>query len=187
MKRTLLLCKSCLEEKGVSEFYFLKGRPQLSRCRPCKNQYQRDLLKDPEKLQRKRDQEKVSYEENRGERARQKKSLINTSRPHRMSVILQNSKTSAKKKGLAFSLTKDMLEDLYQLQGGNCALSGEVLEVTGDRYLSNLMSLDRIDSSLGYIEDNIQWVCVKYNMMKAHAKQEEFIEMCKKVVEKANA
>jgi hypothetical protein len=36
-------------------------------------------------------------------------------------------------------------------------------------------------------EGNVQWVCVKYNLMKAHATQEEFIEMCKKVVEKSNA
>jgi len=43
-------------------------------------------------------------------------------------------------------------------------------------------SLDRIDSSKGYIEGNVQWVHRKINMMKQSYTQEEFIELCQAVV-----
>ena len=43
-------------------------------------------------------------------------------------------------------------------------------------------SLDRIDSSKGYIEGNVQWVHKKINYMKQQFNQTEFIEWCKKVV-----
>ena len=44
--------------------------------------------------------------------------------------------------------------------------------------VNNNASLDRIDSKLGYIEDNVQWVTSKVNMMKQHYTQEEFLEVC---------
>lgn len=96
---------------------------------------------------------------------------------------LRNSKQGAKTKGFDFSITYEYVLDVWNHQAGKCALSGEIMVVHGDRYLSNMLSLDRIDSSIGYIKGNVQWVCVKYNMMKAHATLEDFINMCKNVVE----
>ena len=40
-------------------------------------------------------------------------------------------------------------------------------------------SLDRIDSSKGYIEGNVQWVHQNINMMKNKFDNQYFIEMCK--------
>jgi hypothetical protein len=45
-------------------------------------------------------------------------------------------------------------------------------------------SLDRIDSSIGYIDGNVQWLAGKVNMMKQSYTQEEFIEMCVAVADK---
>lgn len=47
-------------------------------------------------------------------------------------------------------------------------------------------SIDRIDSSNGYIEDNIQWVHKDVNMMKQKMTNIELIEMCKLIVENNN-
>ena len=47
-------------------------------------------------------------------------------------------------------------------------------------------SLDRIDSSLGYIEGNVQWVERKVNIIKRELKQEEFIKLCQDIVNHAN-
>jgi hypothetical protein len=44
-------------------------------------------------------------------------------------------------------------------------------------------SLDRIDSSKGYEEGNIQWVHKHINFMKRTYSQEYFIDMCKKVAD----
>ncbi len=44
-------------------------------------------------------------------------------------------------------------------------------------------SLDRIDSSLGYIEENVQWVHKDVNMMKRIYDNNYFIKMCKLIAE----
>ena len=61
---------------------------------------------------------------------------------------------------------------------GKCALSGVDISID---YGGNA-SLDRIDSSLGYITGNVQWVDGKVNLAKRAMSDEEFIEMCKRVV-----
>lgn len=39
-------------------------------------------------------------------------------------------------------------------------------------------SLDRIDSSLGYIEGNVQWVLREINFMKGNLDEEYFKNIC---------
>jgi hypothetical protein len=46
-------------------------------------------------------------------------------------------------------------------------------------------SLDRIDSSKGYVEGNVQWVHKRINIMKNDLSDSEFIEWCR-VVSKNN-
>ena len=42
-------------------------------------------------------------------------------------------------------------------------------------------SLDRIDSSKGYIKGNVQWVHKEFNKMKLDLLDKEFIDICKLV------
>jgi hypothetical protein len=42
-------------------------------------------------------------------------------------------------------------------------------------------SLDRIDSSKGYIEGNLQWVHKNINMLKGNMLDNTFIEWCHKI------
>lgn len=46
---------------------------------------------------------------------------------------------------------------------------------------SKTASLDRIDSSLGYIEGNVQWINKEINYMKMDLPQDKFIEWCEKI------
>ena len=77
----------------------------------------------------------------------------------------------------------------FQKQKGKCALSG--IDIYLDRSLSEnynklnttqTASLDRINSSLGYIEGNIQWVHKTLNVMKSNFSELDFITWCEKVV-----
>ena len=53
---------------------------------------------------------------------------------------------------------------------------------TGEPILDiNNMSLDRIDSSKGYVEDNICITTIAINIAKNDLSKEDFIEMCKTV------
>ena len=69
-----------------------------------------------------------------------------------------------------------------------CALSGQKMEFTrgGQMWLGkwcNPLSctIDRIDSSKGYIEGNIQLITWKANCLKQHLNNNEFIDFCKDV------
>lgn len=47
-------------------------------------------------------------------------------------------------------------------------------------------SLDRIDSSKGYIEGNVQWVTQQANLSKHVMTMEQLYEFCRKVLNHAN-
>ena len=76
-------------------------------------------------------------------------------------------------------LTGEWLAEMYQEQGGRCALSGrEMTRIVGKgRVLTNI-SIDRVDSSRGYVPGNVQLVCCIVNWAKNNLDQAEFISFC---------
>lgn len=91
----------------------------------------------------------------------------------------------AKKRKIKFDIDMVYLWELFQKQEGKCALSGLVIDLpSGKKNISaNKASLDRIDSNLGYVKGNLQWVNRDLNHMKMDYSQEYFIRMCKAVSE----
>ena len=87
-------------------------------------------------------------------------------------------KTNAALRGLDWTVSFEYLADLLIEQDFKCALTGWPINAMD---VNNNASLDRIDSSVGYVEGNVQWVFNKVNMMKQHYSQEDFIEVCKAV------
>ena len=79
---------------------------------------------------------------------------------------------------MSFTLTLEVIGDLFEEQERLCALTGLPISCK-DR----TASLDRIDSSRGYEEDNIQWLHKDVNMMKRHYTENYFKFLCKKVTE----
>ncbi len=70
--------------------------------------------------------------------------------------------------------------NLYLKQERKCALSGLPLKfTTANKKFEETASLDRIDSTKGYIEGNVQWVHKHINMMKNVHEQNYFISLCK--------
>jgi hypothetical protein len=91
-------------------------------------------------------------------------------------------RAGAETRGLVWDLDLDDIADLMVEQDFRCALSGEPIEFPEFGHPQNApASIDRIDSSKGYIKNNVQLVTRKVNMMKQSYSQEEFIEVCKKV------
>lgn len=95
----------------------------------------------------------------------------------------------AKSRNLEFAITILYIQELLEKQNYRCALSG--LSIKGSKnpnskhtstYSEQTASLDRIDSSKGYIEGNVQWVHKDTNFMKQEYSQEYFIQMCRNVV-----
>ena len=92
----------------------------------------------------------------------------------------------AKKRNIEVSVTMQDILDLLKKQEYKCALSGLPLimskSFSKDRInqaSSTTASLDRIDSSKGYILGNVQWVHKDVNIMKNKFNQDYFTETCK--------
>ena len=81
-----------------------------------------------------------------------------------------------------FNVTIEYLWNLFLEQERKCALSGIELSFdSSSRNKDGNASLDRIDSSQGYVIGNVQWVHKDLNLMKLAYTQSYFVEMCKKV------
>lgn len=79
-------------------------------------------------------------------------------------------------------LTLECVMNLYHEQHGKCALSGiPMTHIAGRGRVATNISIDRIDSSRGYEERNIQLVCCAVNIAKSNWPQEVFIELCQQV------
>lgn len=97
-------------------------------------------------------------------------------------TVLTRIREDAKIRKIHFNLSLEFLWDLFLKQNRQCALTGDPIGFgkTG-RDSNRSASLDRKDPSLGYIEENVQWVHKDVNFAKQRMTQEEFIVMCKKV------
>ena len=87
-------------------------------------------------------------------------------------------------------ITLDYLFEIGEQQRWRCALSDQNLEfVRGGQIWRNywcnpkICTIDRIDSSEGYVVDNIQLLSWDINYIKQNLPNSEFVELCKKVAD----
>ena len=81
----------------------------------------------------------------------------------------------------------DDLVQLFNNQNGKCALTGwDMTMILGEGVVNTNASIDRIDSSKGYVVDNIQFVCRIANTAKSDLSQEDFINLCKTIINNQN-
>ena len=92
-----------------------------------------------------------------------------------------------------FKVSKKYLWDIFVFQDKKCALSGIDIHMdplhrsktptksTYTDYRRTTASLDRIDSSKGYLKGNVQWVHKLVNVMKSNMCDDDFIYLCRKV------
>lgn len=89
---------------------------------------------------------------------------------------LRNLCTKAKSRTKEFNLVDADLLALWGKQDGRCAYTKLPLLATANQF--NTVSLDRVDSSKGYVVGNIQLVCAAINKMKQEYSEEMFILFC---------
>jgi hypothetical protein len=84
-------------------------------------------------------------------------------------------------------ISLDALELLWATQKGECALTGwpMTMELANGVVHTNC-SIDRTDSSLGYVVGNVQLVCRAVNVAKSNLDQLEFVKLCRAVVGRSN-
>lgn len=91
----------------------------------------------------------------------------------------------AKERNLVIEIDQEYLWEVFCKQLGECAFTRIPLSF-GKSYCDTegrTASLDRIDSSKGYIKGNVQWVHKEINRMKGNLSEKSFIDLCRSVFE----
>lgn len=97
----------------------------------------------------------------------------------RMSRLVIGARASAKAKNYVFDLHRDDVIAVWEKQHGLCAYTGWPMSTHTKN--SRLVSVDRIDSSIGYVKENIQLTCWSVNRAKSFMDEKEFIFMCRAI------
>ena len=94
-------------------------------------------------------------------------------------------KPAPSRREIEFNITIEYAWDLFVSQNKRCALSDVSLYFPAANSGKGTASLDRIDSSKGYIEGNVQWVHKDVNLMKNALDQKYFTDLCAKIAVKS--
>lgn len=161
-------CKTCKKEKPL-EFFYANGcfsdgvKKYRSSCKECV------LLKA-------KASNFIQYKTKAERRSSSPKNFI--------SGILNHA--AKRKKHLGFNIDLVYLLELYEKQQGLCALSGvEMTYLAGKGRVNTNISIDRIDSAVGYVRGNVQFVCDVVNRMKQDLPQSEMFIWCRRVLSTA--
>ena len=146
-------CRSCGVEKPLSEFY-KKGAGCTARCITCtKEKYKTEEYRS---YQRNYQKENTTIEQ----------------------AMLNRSKSRAKRKGFEHNIT---LEDI-QIPD-KCPLLGIQLSKGSVSVQESSPTLDRIDSSKGYIKGNVWVISYKANTIKSNATPEELLTIATRLTD----
>ena len=161
----MMTCRCCGETKTLDHFYNEKNKKHGRKtiCKPCdKIRLKEYYINNREKLKTASRLHKQTYT------AKHETDIYS-----RLRNICTKARSRKKKE---FNLTVDYLYDLWIKQKGQCAYTK--LPMTTSSNQPNLVSLDRIDSKVGYVEGNVQLVCFSVNLMKHDFTEDFFISMC---------
>lgn len=96
----------------------------------------------------------------------------------------------ALRRGIMFDIGIEYAWNLFVQQQARCSATGVHLEMDrkeSGRHIPGTASIDRIDSSRGYVADNIRWVHKQINRIKWETTNEEFVLLCHLIANKVSA
>lgn len=167
-EKTFKICTKCDKDLNIS-FYYTTGfkvsgeRKYNSWCKSCIAQKQSSY-----------------HQKTWGD---EKLKFTSFKRTKSIKSYLQYLRSKAiQRSGLKDIISLECLENLWNKQNGKCALTGWDLTMDlGNGVVNTNCSLDRIDSSLGYVDGNVQLVCRIANISKSNMSMLDFLELCKSV------
>ena len=97
---------------------------------------------------------------------------------------------NAKRRNKEFNLTLEYLKELWEKQNGRCSYTGWKLKNLPNLSYANQLpltpdraSLDRIDSSKGYVKGNVQYVSYMAQCAKHEFTEKDLYKFCEAVVQ----
>lgn len=153
-------CKNCGMQPDTDEFWY--HRPTRIRCKKC------------EKSRTKKHSAKIDIEIKRAY-ARNSRKRIKAKRWTK--ALLNFAKYSRPKRGLEFDISEDYLSELHREQNGRCYYSNIEFTYTTDFRNPTFPSIDRIDSSKGYVRGNVVLCAYWINTAKGAQEAGSFVRL----------
>ena len=104
---------------------------------------------------------------------------LNSTIQGRATVFLRNAQRAAKSRDQEFSLTIENIVDCWEKQQHVCAYSGRTMTLEAGKL--NTVSIERIDSNIGYTPENTILVCQAINRMKSDFAYDQFYYLCRDI------
>lgn len=114
----------------------------------------------------------VANRANKNNRKLMKEKISGNEINHKNTILIRKYKSykqGAERRGYQFNLTFDKFSEYFQKP---CYYCGNEIKTIG---------LDRVDNSVGYVDNNIVSCCITCNKMKLSNSSIEFINHCKKI------
>jgi hypothetical protein len=84
--------------------------------------------------------------------------------------IIKSAKHTCQQRGKDINITAQDIKELWEFQGGKCSYTGIPMllapTLSKKKWTPITVSLDRIDSNLGYLKGNLELVCLSVNLAK---------------------
>jgi hypothetical protein len=102
----------------------------------------------------------------------------------RLKSLVKGARKSARDRKQDFAISYEDLQRLWDTQQGKCLYTGwEMSTFTKDL---KLVSIERLDNSVGYLPENVVLICWCVNRARGTMPKEDFIYMCRSVSENNN-
>lgn len=129
-------CNKCLNIKPLNQF----NKNKAIGCKDCVKLLDAERMKDP------------------------RAAMFNLLKDARSNTKQRQKKSTAEDRDFTFDLTFDELVDIYRAQKGLCAYSGLPLKFGNSNEINWKISLERINTKLGYTKDNVCLICYEFNV-----------------------
>ena len=96
--------------------------------------------------------------------------------------LLFSARRRARNKEIGFSISRDWIEDTAISNKLRCHRTGIPFDFSGESLHPFQMSLDRLDSRGAYSPDNVEVVCLMYNLCKSTRSYEEVMVFARALV-----
>lgn len=182
-------CSSCSaddREKRDRDYGEYENRPEVKLRRQKYRQIHRDRISQQSKESRARRiaEDPTGYHKHQAEMSR----LYRKNNPEKMLAIYQRRgkdanqrfltyKNRAPKFGIEFDISKEECISMFQSSCGYCGIEFDD---------GTLLGIDRIDPTVGYINDNCVACCTMCNFMKNNLDGEQFYKIIKNILSKFN-
>lgn len=181
-------CKDCKIHKTASEYYSVCKdgvTPRGSICKLC--QKARNVVRHgnltPEQRRRK---SKVQHERH-SHKTKVKSREYYRTRHGRIKSMLKTADRRSSKFEDECNITYEYIDELFNKCNDECMVSGlsfNYLPVDGMKCNPYAPSLDRIDSTKGYVVGNVRLVCWQINLMKGEITDDELKKFCQAILDR---